>query len=312
LFAQEAAAALRGNGWRAGLHNSADAECRAVLVRQEPMALPTPYPDLNAVLRELVAGVRAAVGDTFVAACLQGSFAVGDFDRHSDVDFIVAVAQELSDDHVQALQVMHERLYRLDCEWAQHLEGSYVPVHILRHCDQRGRLLWYLDHGSRSLIQSEHCNTAVVRQVVRQHGVVLAGPNPATLVDPVPVEVLRQEIMQTLSGWGRQILTDPEHFNNRFYQTFIVLNYCRMLHDLRAGTLGSKRAGAEWAKAALHPSWSGLIDRAWDGRPDPAVSARQPADPEDYKRTLEFIQYIIQEGRQFTAGLEAGRTNVVA
>jgi predicted nucleotidyltransferase len=57
--------------------------------------VPTPYPELNAVLQELVESVQAALGNSFVAACLQGSFALGDFDRHSDVDFIVAIEEEL-------------------------------------------------------------------------------------------------------------------------------------------------------------------------------------------------------------------------
>jgi hypothetical protein len=77
--------------------------------------VPTPYPELNAVLQELVDGVRAALGKGFVAACLQGSFAVGDFDRHSDVDFIVVIEDELSGAQVHALQAVHERIYRLDC-----------------------------------------------------------------------------------------------------------------------------------------------------------------------------------------------------
>jgi len=256
--------------------------------------LPTPYPELNGVLRELVGSVQAVLDETFLGAYLQGSFAVGDFDQHSDVDFVIAIARELSDDQVDALQTMHERIYNLDCAWAQHLEGSYFPEDVLRRCDKRGKLLWYLDHGSRSLILSEHCNTAVVRWQVREHGVVLAGPKPATLVDPIPVETLREEILATIRDWGHEILTEPERFNNRFYQSFIVLGYCRMLHDLQTGRVQSKRAGAEWAKATLDPSWAGLIDRAWDGRPNPAFSVRQPADPEEFERTLEFVRYVIR------------------
>lgn len=267
------------------------------------MVSPTPYPELNAVLRELVVSAQAILGDTFVAACLQGSFAVGDFDRHSDVDFIIAVEHELSDEQIQALQTMHGRIYSLDCGWAQHLEGSYFPGETLRHYNQRGKPLWYLDHGSRSLVQSDHCNTVVVRWVVREHGIALAGPSPATLVNPIPVEALRQEIMATIKDWGQQILDKPEPFNNRFYQTFIVLSYCRMLHDLHTGSTGSKRAGAEWAKATLDPSWAGLIDRAWDGRPNPALSVWQPADPADFKSTLEFVKYVIRASRNYTAVL---------
>jgi predicted nucleotidyltransferase len=73
----------------------------------------TPYPELDAVLAELVAGVRGALGDALVGAYLQGSFAVGDFDEHSDVDFIVVARDEPSDAQVAALQTMHARVYDL-------------------------------------------------------------------------------------------------------------------------------------------------------------------------------------------------------
>ena len=264
--------------------------------------IPTPYLKLNAVLKELVESVQAALGSRFVAACLQGSFAVGDFDRHSDVDFIVVIDKALSDAQVRALQDMHERIYNLDCAWARHLEGSYFPKKVLKDYSQRGKPLWYLDHGSRALVRSNHCNTVVVRWVVREHGVSLAGPSPATLVDPIPVETLRREILRTLNDWGREILARKEQYDNRFYQTFIVLSYCRMLHDLHTGSPGSKRAGAEWAKATLDASWTGLIDRAWDGRPDPALSVRQPADPADLKSTLEFVRYAMKASPNYAAG----------
>ena len=50
---------------------------------------PTPYPDLNVVLREFVTQVRNVLGANFIGAYLQGSFAVGDFDIYSDVDFLI-------------------------------------------------------------------------------------------------------------------------------------------------------------------------------------------------------------------------------
>ena len=265
---------------------------------------PTPYPDLNGVLRKLIDGVQAALGCHFVAGCLQGSFAVGDFDEHSDVDFIVVTRGALHDEQVDALQDLHGRIYDLEEPWAQHLEGSYFPVDVLRACSRRGEELWYLDHGSRSLIRSVHCNTAVVRQVVRERGIRLAGPDPATLVDPIPVRCLRDEMYTTMRDWGREILARPEAWRNRFYQGFIVLNYCRMWCDLTTGTIGSKRRGAEWAKARLKPAWADLIDRAWTTRPDPVVSVRQPADPDDFEQTLRLMEWIIETSRRFSVAAE--------
>jgi predicted nucleotidyltransferase len=264
--------------------------------------LPTPYPILNTVLRDLVASVQDVLNHNFVGAYLQGSFAVGDFDAHSDCDFIVVTDKELTSDEVAALQRVHERIYNLDIVWAQHLEGSYFPKSVLRHYARSGGPLWYLDHGSTSLIRHNHCNTVLVRWVVREKGIVLKGPPPETLVEPIPVEVLRREIMAVIRDWGKDILTNPDYYNNRFYQALIVLNYCRMLHDLIMGRPGSKRAGAEWAKANLDPSWATLIDRAWGGRPNPAVSVRQTADHQDFQATLEFVRYITDKANVMCPG----------
>jgi predicted nucleotidyltransferase len=245
--------------------------------------------------------IREILGDDFVGAYLQGSFAVGDFDEHSDVDYVVVVEDELTPDQVDALQVMHEQVYGLNSEWAKHLEGSYFPREVLRDRSKRGAELWYLDHGARSLVRSDHCNTLLVRWVVREKGVILAGPAPETLVHPISEDSLRGEVFETLTCWGRQILGDPTAYNNQFYQGFIVLSYCRMLHDLLRGYPGSKREGAEWARFALDASWSDLIDRAWDTRPDPAHQVRQPANPEDLERTLRFVEHIMGEAEAYVS-----------
>jgi hypothetical protein len=260
---------------------------------------PTPYSRLNHVLATLVESVQAILVDNFVGAYLQGSFATGDFDVHSDVDWIMVTEADLTTTHVEALQAMHGHIYNLESTWAQHLEGSYFPRQVLWDLSQRSRKLWYLDNGARSLVESEHCNTAVVRWVLREQGLVLRGPPPATLVAPVSTGELRREILETLISWGEEILADPDGFNNRFYQSFIVLSYCRMLHDLQAGVISSKQAAADWAQANLDPSWRGLIERSWAGRPNPALSVRHPADGEDFAATLEFVRYVIRESKRY-------------
>lgn len=271
----------------------------------------TPYPELNAVLRALVEGVQAVLGQSFVAIYLQGSFAVGDFDEHSDVDFIVVVEAELTEAQVSALRHLHAQLPDQPGHWTKHLEGSYLPRATLRDLDQRGQPVWYVDHGSRVLIRSDHDNSLVVRSQVREHGVALAGPPPVTLIDPIPVHALRDEIMAAMHAWGRQIAAEPDRIHSRFYQAFAVLNFCRLLHDLHTGRVGSKRAGTKWAKAALDPSWAGLIDRAWDERARAASGwnvGGLPPDPEDFKSTLKFVAYILEASAPYAAALEAEGT----
>jgi predicted nucleotidyltransferase len=262
------------------------------------MEQPTAYAELNSVLHELVASIRQAVGNDFIGAYLQGSFAVGDFDEHSDADFVVVIRNELSEAQVAELQRVHERIYGLESEWARHIEGSYFPGSVLRSSERRDEPLWYLDHGSNRLIRSGHCNTLVVRSVVRERGITLAGPDPKTLVDPISVLALRREMSITMRTWGKEIFERQERYRNRFYQGYIVLSYSRMLHDLVEGRAGSKREGAVWAKATLGSDWAALIDRAWTRRPNPAVAVREPADPVDFEATLRFVKAVLRESEK--------------
>ena len=81
--------------------------------------------------------------------------------------------------------------------------------------------------------------------------------------------------------------------DNRWYQPFVVISYCRMLHTLHTGRIGSKPAGAQWALGALDRCWADLIELAQAERPNPSLKIQQKADPNDLGRTLEFIEYAL-------------------
>ncbi|HLF01797.1 MAG TPA: aminoglycoside adenylyltransferase domain-containing protein, partial [Anaerolineales bacterium] len=256
-------------------------------------------PELNSVLRDLITSVQTVLGENFVAAYLQGSFAIGDFDNDSDVDFLVVVEDEASDDQAAALRAIHAGFCDRDSYWARHLEGSYFPKATLRRFDPTRSPPLYVDNGSRELVRSDHDNTLVVRWALREYGITLAGPDAHTLIDPVPASELRQEVSATMRRWAEMIFAEPEQMNNRWYQPFAVLSYCRMLHTLHTGRVGSKPAGAEWAAGALDSRWSGLIQRARQERPDQYLKIHQPADAADFNSTLEFIKYALDVSRQY-------------
>ncbi len=221
--------------------------------------LPIPDTQLNAVLNELVTSARSVLGENFVAAYLQGSFALGAWDADSDVDFLIAIDHEVSAADLPALQSMHARIYDLPSRWAQHLEGPDFPKELLKRGDPARTPLLYLDNTSRELIRSNHDNELIVRWVTRDCGITLAGPAPDELIDPVAADDLRREVSATMRDWAGEIFAGRYAIHNRWAQPFVVLSYCRMLHTLATGRVGSKRAGAEWAKRALKGRWAGLI-----------------------------------------------------
>lgn len=261
------------------------------------MTDPTVYSELNAVLRELVGSVRTILAENFCGAYLQGSFAVGDADVHSDVDFIVVTDEEIGSAQSTALQTMHKRIFALEVPWAQHLEGSYVPRGRLRHVDPARSPYLYLDNGATELTWDNHCNTAVVRWSLREHGIVLAGPDPKDFVEPVTAGQLRTEVLSAMPEWVAMWGPAPPKVSpmSRWKQALFVLSFCRMLHTLSSGRVTSKKEAGEWALSALDAEWRSLVQHALDERPDPWLRVHQPADAELVTRTSAFIAYALEE-----------------
>jgi Aminoglycoside adenylyltransferase, C-terminal domain/Nucleotidyltransferase domain len=249
----------------------------------------TEFAELNQLLVELVDGVREVLGDTFCGAYLQGSFAVGDADAHSDVDFIIVTKDDVTPEQQAELQVLHQKLFRLPTPWAQHLEGSYISRKVLRRPDPAHRPLLYLDNGSTEFALDNHDNTAVVRWSLREHGVVLAGPDPRELVVPITPDELRADARWALAEWATWFRSIDSI--SRRGLAVAVLSHCRILHTLATGTVASKRVAGEWALGELDAEWRSLILWALDDRPDPWTKVREPADPATFRRTQAFIGY---------------------
>lgn len=258
------------------------------------MQNPTADADLNTVLLELVTRQKAILQDNLLACYLQGSFALGDWDAHSDVDFLAVIERDLTDQEVAQLNAMHNRLFDLLPKWSNHLEGSYFPQAILKKEDPQHTQQWFIDNGSRVLQQSTHDNELVVRWQTREYGIALYGADPKTYIDPVPTDDLKRTIRHTMQQWQQEILDGQYRSDNQWAQAFIVLSYCRMLHTLGTGRIHSKPAGVNWAQETLDPKWHGLIQRAWANRPNPSEKLNLRADADDHKQTLAFIHYALR------------------
>ncbi|HLI67933.1 MAG TPA: nucleotidyltransferase domain-containing protein [Caulobacteraceae bacterium] len=283
-------------------------------------ARPTPFGDLNDLLDGLVGGARGALGDNFVGAYLHGSFALGDFDRRSDVDFIVALREDLSPQQLAALQALHAELHVRPNHWAQRLEGSYAPSALLRRRmaeprdppgepraddwvdpETSGWLrpevypFWFVGNGRDRLVRSEHDNRDIPRWILRERGVILAGPNPRTLIDPVPPEAVRAEARTLIDIFDK---ASSELLAKHIFQSFTAVATARALHSLDTGRVQSKKAAVVFARHRLDPKFASLVERGFaerEQRPTadadmPAYVAR-PADPADAALTRELLAF---------------------
>jgi predicted nucleotidyltransferase len=210
------------------------------------------------MLEGFVTGLTELLEDNLVGAYLHGSLALGAFDpRQSDVDFLVATERVLTGDEVDRLGALHARL-------GERLDGSYLPRDVFRRFDSRRRMHPHVESRGGHLFVDHHGGeTIIYRHVLREAGVVLAGPAPGELIDPVSAADLRWGVCDILENWWKPMLARPtESFHEALYRAYAVVTMCRVRYTLETGAVVSKPAAAEWAVGRLDPGWSDLIARA--------------------------------------------------
>ncbi len=209
---------------------------------------PTPYPEVNLVLNELLAGAQSALQEQFVGMYLYGSLSSGDFNPDtSDVDFLVVTESELPEEKILELEMLHQRLWSSGLKWAAKLEGAYVPKQLIRRhdpsappCPTINEHAFYVARlGSDWVIQ---------RHILRKCGVIVAGPSPAAWIDPVSGAEIRQAVLQIMQEWWQPMLHNPAWLDERGpeYKVYAVVSMCRVLYTLAHKEIASKPVSARW------------------------------------------------------------------
>lgn len=255
------------------------------------MTYPTTYPEINVVLAQLLVEVRAVLGDRFVGLYLHGSLASGEFNPHrSDIDFVVVTAGELPPETLPALAALHARLRAAGAPWAEKLEGSYLPQAALRRHDPAGAYYPALRVDGSFDVDGHGSDWVLQLEVLREHGVALAGPPPEALIDPAGPDDLRRAARATLREWWAPKLTDPTLLRTREYQAYAVLTMCRALYTLQFGAVAPKPVAAGWAREQLGGRWGGVIDRA--------LAWPHGEQPDGLDETLDLIRFTLERSEE--------------
>ncbi|WP_188536042.1 aminoglycoside adenylyltransferase domain-containing protein [Kocuria dechangensis] len=248
---------------------------------------PTQYPELNFLLTGLTQRARAVLGADFVGAYLHGAFAVGGTDRDSGCDFLIPTHEPLTDEQEAGLRALHQQLPTRPGHWSTALAGAYPALVQLRSLDGMGHPWLSVGPGHQQMQWTTTTNTEVVRWTLRERGITLVGPDPTTLVEPVPGPVLQQRMRGLLPRFGAH-LAQRGGLETAGTQHYAVATCARMLHTLATGQITSPTAALHWALGALDPRWHPLLTQVLTDRAHPRDPRPRPGSA---AATAEFARY---------------------
>ena len=254
----------------------------------------TPYADLDELLVELTVHWKRILGESLAGAYVQGSFALGGGDQHSDCDWLVTTDGPLTAPQIAQLRELHDEIPTRDGHWCHDLEGSYAPVTELASVEHLGRKWLFNDHGHRTLEWDEHCNRGYTRWILREHGITLVGPAPKTFLPVVPADLLRREATASLPTLVDELSTWVDIDSVAWGQRYAVVTACRILYTHDTAEVASKPGALEWALRTLAPRWRPLLGQVRDERvlgwvPD------QPPRPGQAEAARAFVDYAVTQ-----------------
>jgi hypothetical protein len=170
-------------------------------------------------------------------------------------------------------------------KWASKLEGSYLARPALQRYDPTDGTPWPTLNEGRFYLAPHGFDWVIQRHVLREHGVVVAGPPPQTMIDAVQADELRRAVRELLQTWWAAMLDNSLRLQDSAYQAYAILSMCRVLHTLQYGAIASKPVAAQWAQQELGEPWTSIIEQALAWRYGVQLDSRQEA--------LDLIRYTI-------------------
>ncbi|PYX74993.1 MAG: hypothetical protein DMG78_05245 [Acidobacteria bacterium] len=222
----------------------------------------TPYPTINTMLTEWAEGLKRLLGKAIVGLYLSGSLAYGDFvPGRSDIDLQAVVRNPLTGDQLRSVEQLHKEIERRCPEWADRMECSYVSLELMRELTPPAKARPWWGFGTFYAEAPAGNEWIINHYLLSKYGIALEGPDFNDLIPPIDIHAVRQASARDLFQEWVPKIDDTAWLSNSHYQSYLVLNLCRILHTVIHGQPGSKKIAGQWVKAT-YPQWKVLIEEA--------------------------------------------------
>jgi len=251
----------------------------------------TPYMDVNEIIATLTQEVHGILGDELVGLYLMGSLTYDDFNpERSDIDLLVATKSALSKEKLDEIEAMHARTGEANEKWTKRIECSYVPIEMLENILPPKTPRPYIGEGV-FYTKAPYGNEWLINQyLLYKHGIPLVGPDFKELVNPIDIKEVQKACVRDLFQEWEPKIKDSKYLQNSHYQSYVVLNLCRILYTVMCGEVVSKKVSSSWAKEEFGSEWGDLIQTAENWQYGTEMKLQD--------QTVDFIKFVISKVKE--------------
>jgi hypothetical protein len=245
-------------------------------------------PSINEVLSSLSGSINDILRENLIGLYLFGSLTYGDFNLDSsDIDLIAITNEQLNPHELKLIKQLHKNIGDQYPVWRDRLECSYTSIEMFKNILPPKEPRPYFG-GGIFYDEAPYGNEWIINNyLLYQYGIPLIGQDFNELTNPIDtLEVQKACIRDLFQEWEPK-MSDFEWLDNSHYQSYLVLNLCRILYTVTEGITGSKKVSAEWAKNKFGLPWSRLITEAQSWKYGKEMSSRN--------ETIEFIKFAIDQ-----------------
>ena len=249
----------------------------------------TSYQDVNEILKFFTCEATLILKENLAGIYLTGSLSYGAFhyDR-SDVDLTVMLKRPINPAELEAIKKFHKEIESKFAQWAKRLECSYTPIEMLANIlPPKEPRPWYW--GGEGILYEEapYGNEWIINNYhLYNYAIPLAGPDFRELTNPVDIEEVQKACIRDLFTEWEPKTRSKEWFRDGHFESYFILNLCRILNTVVCKSAGSKDAATAWVKNK-HGEWKDLINSANEWHYGMELNLQG--------KSIEFLNFVIKQ-----------------
>jgi predicted nucleotidyltransferase len=248
----------------------------------------SPYKDVNEILIFFTEKVIIIFGENLMGVYLTGSLSYDAFNYgSSDIDVTVILQHPVAPGELDAIRTLHATIYRDFNKWARRFECSYTPIEMLPAILPPGDRPWYWGGDNILIAEATFGNEWIINNyLLYNHAIPLIGPHFKRLMPPVDIEEVQKACIRDLFTEWEPKKIHKEWFKDSHYESYLILNLCRILYTVMCKAAGSKKTAASWVKSNYSEPWQSLVTDA-EGWEDGMELHLQ-------EKSLKFLDFVIE------------------